>query len=1152
MLTVSFIVAVSTFLFLFAESGRAETKVISLDGVWQIATDADNAGKKADWFKRSLAKAVETRDIPVPGVVQQVFPLYHGVSWYEREFPTPKNPNAGGRTILRFYQAEYYAEIWLNGELLGAHEGGEAMFELDATARLRPAGESNRLTVRIINPTDDPVDGFTFQTIPHRNNTNTVTPGCGYASGGLVDSVELLLVPDVRIADLHLVPNWKNGEISVRTTFENANKNKVSGSLTLFASSVDGGEPTLPVTFSFDVATGTSVIERKIVVPNFKLWNLNDPNLYSVTASWKTKAANESADLLTATCGFRDFRFENRAFRLNGKRIYIKCSHSGSDSPITHRLPLDPDLYRKDIIFSKTMGFNMIRYIAGMPRRFQLDLCDRIGLMVYDECLAGWCLGDSPQRTERLYRQTTGMILRDRNHPSVVIWGLLNEIKHVPTVYDMEAFLPEAQKLGPGRMVFLNSGSFDPFAAPAATITDLAFQRQKKGPFMPAAIKNFKDKTFLWGGTYWTANTFFLHPGDSGNEYAVLKWTAPAAGTYKIAATFADPVKDGKADVDIHLFKGTEPLFESFLNLNGIGKKTSWNGAPVFRQGEELSVVVGIGDENGYGDTTAIDLVITSPDGKVSHAGKEYSYNKNPNGVWSYGYLPAGKRPNPVAFKAFDCGQETLHVEPIGRFANPGSNVWQNELADTHPYKSVPHTAAIIQELRTHAKGDLPVFLSEYGIGSGVDLFRLTRLFEQNKGTAAADALHYRDRFDRFMNDWNRWKLEETFYSPEDYFRQTIALMAEQRRIGINALRANANVVGHSVTGTHDQGISGEGLTTIFRELKPGTTDAMADIFAPLRFCCFVEPVQLYRGEKIRFEAVLVNEDILGPGDYPVRYMVVGPGNQRVFDEVRTMTIPVPPEGKENPMVLPVFSEEIAVDGPAGEYRFIAEIQKNGAAAGGIERFFVADKSEWPKVEGHFIVWGKDAELLQRLKKMGIDAVPAGTPGGTGEKLSPNSKIIVGHCWSAPADQWPVLYDAVRSGATVLFIAAGEAFKKGNDRAAFLPPEVKVSFENLPRWLYHKDDWAKQHPIFAGLPAGCVLDTIYYREMVPFWTFNYEKGEPAKAIAGAFNTQMGYSAGLSLAEWRLGKGRMILNTFKILENPNHPVADRMLRNMMKE
>ena len=1137
-------------------SVHGATQTVSLDGTWAIRTDAQNEGNAAEWFARPLAESGATEPIPVPGVIQQVYRQYHGVVWYERTFTTPENANAIGKTLIRFYQAEYRADVWLNGRKLGFHEGGEAAFELDATDFLAPVGRENRLTVRVLNAADEPIDGISMANIPRRNNTNVITPGCGYASGGLVDSVELLLVPNVRIADLHLIPDWKTGEITARVTMENFTSKQVSGQITLRAASFDGGEFTPDAAFVVNAAPGKSLIEGNLTIPDFKLWNLNDPNLYTVMAEYSSDAQQAALDRRTATCGFRDFRFENGAFRLNGKRIYVKCSHSGSDSPITHRLPFDPDLYRKDILACKTMGFNMIRYIAGMPRRFQLDLCDRVGFMVYDECLAGWCYGPCAERSERFSAQTEGMILRDRNHPSVVIWGLLNETPDVPLTLQSVDMLPRIRELDPDRMVFLNSGGFDPFAFEKTKTAGYALWRNR-ATIMPAVIKNETDDAFFFDGTEWSAQSLFLHPGDHGNEYAALKWTAPADGNYKIDAKFSDVVKHGQATVDLHLFatrnieKKSDEIWSGFLNLEGALKENAFNGEQSFRKGDALTLVVGVGDGAGFGDTTATELRITAPDGKVFDAQSDYASDKNPNDAWTYGFLPPGEI-NLAAFTPFEIGQKTLAFEPIGRFANPGVSVWQNELADTHPYKPVPHTASVIQELREHAKGDQPVFLSEYGVGSGVDLFRLTRYYEQYHATDAADAIHYRDRFDRFMNDWNRWKLDEAFASPEDFFQQAIGRMAEQRRLGINAIRANAHVVAHSVTGTHDQGISGEGLTTLWRELKPGTVDAMADVFAPLRFCNFVEPVQLYRGEKAKIESVLVNEDVLPPGDYPVRYIVVGPNNERIFDEVRRLTIPTPPAGSENPMVLPAFCAEIPIDGPTGEYRFIAEFQERAAACGGTERFGVTDRADLPNVSGRFIVWGNDADLLARLKNLGVDAVPFVRADGSREELAPTSNIVVG--WTVDLDrdaEFPKLYDAVRSGANLLAVAAYDPFRNGEDRTFYLPFESKGNFATLPNWLYHKDDWRKPCKTFDGLDSGNVLDYVYWRELIPAWTFN-DQPDPDRALAGAFNTQMGYSAGLALAVWKLGQGTITLSTFKIMENPNHPIADRLLLNLLRE
>ncbi|MBQ2684654.1 MAG: hypothetical protein IJG02_12360, partial [Thermoguttaceae bacterium] len=93
----------------------AATVTTSLDGTWQVRIDPDNAGKAEEWFARPLSESGETSPLPVPGVIQQVWPDYHGLAWYERTFLTPDNPNENGRVVLRFWQAEYRADVWLNG-----------------------------------------------------------------------------------------------------------------------------------------------------------------------------------------------------------------------------------------------------------------------------------------------------------------------------------------------------------------------------------------------------------------------------------------------------------------------------------------------------------------------------------------------------------------------------------------------------------------------------------------------------------------------------------------------------------------------------------------------------------------------------------------------------------------------------------------------------------------------------------------------------------------------------------------------------------------------------------------------------------------------------------------------------------------------------
>ena len=287
------------------------------------------------------------------------------------------------------------------------------------------------------------------------------------------------------------------------------------------------------------------------------------------------------------------------------------------------------------------------------------------------------------------------------------------------------------------------------------------------------------------------------------------------------------------------------------LILQGQGNESACEKTVSAKTGDTVDFAVGWGNGQYGGDTTAIAATIRAAAGKTFDAAREFSIERNPQDVWSYGYLQPGQSPDASTFKPFAKGEIIgASKTSLGALSNPGSKVWEDVLSDQHPYKRVPHTAAIIRELRTASDGGKPVFISEYGIGSGVDLAKTTRHFEQLGAEQLEDAQWYKQRLDQFMVDWNRWNMADTFASPEDFFAQCLAKMGRQRLLGLNAIRANPNVVGHSMTGTVDQANCGEGLFTTFRDLKPGTIDSLFDGWYPLRWCLFVEPVNVYRGDE--------------------------------------------------------------------------------------------------------------------------------------------------------------------------------------------------------------------------------------------------------------------------------------------------------------
>jgi hypothetical protein len=188
---------------------------------WLLAADPGKVGRQRQWWTQPTPEA---RSIRVPSVIQEVYPDYHGVAWYWRDFAAPANPHPEGRYLLRFWNVDYQADVWVNGRYVGGHECADGRFVLDATDAVKPA-TANRLAVRVLNPSEQPIDGLVLKQTPHRNKTCAFTYGCDYNHGGIEGPVELIVSPAVRVEDLFVRPDWKTGAIDIQTNLRNASAN---------------------------------------------------------------------------------------------------------------------------------------------------------------------------------------------------------------------------------------------------------------------------------------------------------------------------------------------------------------------------------------------------------------------------------------------------------------------------------------------------------------------------------------------------------------------------------------------------------------------------------------------------------------------------------------------------------------------------------------------------------------------------------------------------------------------------------------------------------------------------------------------------------------------------------------------------------------
>jgi hypothetical protein len=312
----------------------------------------------------------------------------------------------------------------------------------------------------VVKPGNERVDGLVLAEIPHRNQNDTAKfqPGMSYNVAGITGRVELLVVPAVRVADVFARPDPATGRIEVSITLQNDSGLPAQGELTLLAGPAgpaEGGQILETSTSAATLPPGRSVHELAVTIAQPRLWDLDDPFLYRLTVRL-------GGHELSVRCGFRDFRVgADGYFRLNGRRVFLRSSHTGNHFPVGQIIPVDPDHLRRDLILAKASGFNCIRWIAGVALPEQMDFCDELGLMVYEESYAGWAFYDAPRLVERYERSYREMILRDRNHPSVTIWGLINEMRDGPAFRCAVSFLPRLRELDPTRLVLLASGRWD-------------------------------------------------------------------------------------------------------------------------------------------------------------------------------------------------------------------------------------------------------------------------------------------------------------------------------------------------------------------------------------------------------------------------------------------------------------------------------------------------------------------------------------------------------------------------------------------------------------------------------------------------------------------------------------------------------------------
>ena len=410
----------------FEEHHKREVR--TLGGAWRFLIDPDKSGEEKGW-----QKALPTKDmVTVPSMWNNEMGLleYEGAAWYEKRFYT-----AGG--CLRFYFGAVMtaADVWFDGEYLGSHYGGFCEFSF--IVRDVAEGE-HTLTVRVDNTIDEQsipqkhVDWYHYGGI---NREVTVETLRGIAV--LYNRMEYTLNDTMDRADCRVIAELYNAEAGDKTT---------ALTVTLGDEVVYSENVTLKSGENLQVTTPDFVRE------NIALWDMETPNLYSLVLTTDT-------DDLRDRVGFRKIVVEDGAIKLNGRALELRGVNRHEEHP-DWGFAFPEKLMKRDLDIIEDLGCNTVRGSHYPNSHVFMDMVDERGILFWSE-IPIWgggfsqeALGD-PVVVERGLAMHREMVHYYYNHPSIVIWGMHNEIKtETPEAYAMsELYYKFLKENGGNRLV---------------------------------------------------------------------------------------------------------------------------------------------------------------------------------------------------------------------------------------------------------------------------------------------------------------------------------------------------------------------------------------------------------------------------------------------------------------------------------------------------------------------------------------------------------------------------------------------------------------------------------------------------------------------------------------------------------------------------
>lgn len=399
---------------------------INLNGIWGFKFDQNDEGEQKNW-QQSGHKFDHNILVPFPwgsrlsGVSDSA-----DIAWYRKDILIPEKWS-GKRIFLVIGASDWQTSAWLDGQYLGVHQGGYTPFEFDLTPFIKP-GQNQKLVIRV-DDTEYPFKLYGKQ---------------GYGNArGIWQTPYLESRGNTYFEFIHFTPNIDLNMLTIDGKIKDEVKTKKELKFII------RGQANELKQLKFELKKNQDHFRFEIPFGQPKLWTLDDPFLYEVTARIETEM--NSIDQVQTYFGFRKISVMNVPgtdipyVALNNKPIYLQMSLDQAYHPEGYYTFPSDDFIRDEIIRSKKLGLNgqRIHVKIGIPRK--LYWADKLGILIMADVPNSWGEPDLSMRKEIEYALRE-MIKRDYNHPAIFSWVIFNETWGLFTdINDDRKYLPSTQ-----------------------------------------------------------------------------------------------------------------------------------------------------------------------------------------------------------------------------------------------------------------------------------------------------------------------------------------------------------------------------------------------------------------------------------------------------------------------------------------------------------------------------------------------------------------------------------------------------------------------------------------------------------------------------------------------------------------------------------